>query len=137
MTLLLLGLLLAPCVVQSPVAAATQPQISLSVQRNLRIIGFEVGKSTLSDVLRLLGESHVFKEDGADESPGSICYASALSGDNTTMIFTSGSAGAWKTISQIRLVSRRLGRDCARSPLVRRSMTTSGLLRLGMKTPRR
>jgi hypothetical protein len=132
-TLLLLGFLSAPCMGQWPaVTAATQPLTPSRIQRNLRISGLEVGKSTFSDVQRLLGEGHVFKEDGTDESPQSLCYVSALSGDSTALIFTSGSAGAWKTISQIRLVSRRPSRECARSPLVSRSITTSGLLRLGM-----
>ena len=77
------------------------------------ILGFQLGRDKLQDVLSRLGNTPL-------APPGeALCYAAEKPLDSTWIVFGTGAAGNWETLTRVRVLSTAPpGMICSRSPLV-------------------
>jgi hypothetical protein len=112
-----------------------QPQSSLSFAANLKIMGFELGKSTLADVEAKLGKSPVKKCSHDEETSKEVCYVSARD-DQTRVVFEAGFSGGWKRLDGYKVMGggsvERCYRECPRSTEVTSEAQAESGLKLGL-----
>ena len=108
------------------VSAVQKP---LSSSANLKILGFEIEKSSLKEIRSKLGNARKFEASHNEEVEESICYVSAV--DNMTVIeFRTGLPGRWKDLIGFRVSTLEyepLRSKCSKSPVLDSIMTESGL----------
>jgi|SRR6185312_8232224 len=111
--------------------------------RNLSIAGITLGKDSIDELKQKLGDGAVFKVSKEQEAASLVCYVSENRNDNTTLLFVSGAAGGWSTVTEFQLTSgAQIVADshtvdrkrCAVSKMVSAQVRTSG--GLGIGTPK-
>jgi len=104
---------------------------------HLTVTGLTLGKSTLTDVRNKLGMAAYYKNklDG-DEADDELYFSSNIKGDDTVMVFSSGTYGGWEYIDGFSIIT--LGQIDTRqikpapSPLITKQISTRSGLRLGI-----
>lgn len=126
------------------IALAQPGQISSGASipdADLRIAGVTLGKDTFEDVQLKLGASKIFRASSAESAASVICYVSARHDDHTKLMFESGSAGGWSTVTGFQITSKGKFKvdvewlnpdNCAKSSLISAQIHTPGGLRLGI-----
>jgi hypothetical protein len=102
--------------------------------RNLRILGFTLGKDTLADVEAKLGKSTARRCSSEEEASKELCYLTRKG--QTRVVFESGSSGGWKVLDGYKVIAGNLHRSCysqcPRASQVNNGVQTGGGLRLGL-----
>lgn len=105
-----------------------------SVSSHLILMGFTLGKSTISDVQKKLGASQVGRCSGEEEASKEICYV--LRGpQHNRVYFEAGVSGGWSQLDEFRVVSGSEQPTCqleCMSIAIGSDVQTSGGLRLGL-----
>jgi len=103
--------------------------------RQLNLLDFTLGKSTLDDVRARLGDSKTRKCSREEEASNEICYVSA-GPDRTKVVFMAGFSGGWTQLDGYKIVSSELHPECYRlcSPgtFATNEIRTPSGLRLGL-----
>ena len=115
--------------------ARSQEPLTTSAVPHLTMMGFRLGKSTITEVQARLGTSRVGRcpdEEGANKE---FCYVSG-GPDKTTVVFEAGVAGGWTRLDGFRVIagSRNLNcqLQCTTSNVIRSTIHTGGGLKLGL-----
>jgi len=101
------------------------------------IFGVTVGTASLSDVEKRLGKAAIQRTGRSADRSKSLCYKSALAGDDTVVLFEAGPLGGFQDITAVTIGSSsdfgRIATGCAVSSRVSRSTARIGGLRLGVQ----
>lgn len=99
------------------------------------MLGLTMGKHTLADVKKHLGEAVVVKMGKTEGRPNSICYRSNKSDDDTVVLFEAGPLGGFEKLTAVTVATvPDIGgayQDCVRNDKVSRSSAAAGTLKLG------
>lgn len=99
-----------------------------------KILGFQIGRTSLKDVEAKLGPATPRALTREEESDEFICYVSPA--DGTVLAFYSGAMGGWTDVTHFAFWSRGSAPPtysrCTSSALVTRDLSTESGLRLGL-----
>ena len=114
--------------------ASAQSQPAPNVAGHLEMLGFTLGKSTLTDVESKLGKSAARKCSREEEASKEVCY---LAGEGQTrVVFEAGFSGGWKELDGYKVIAGSLQRpcyrQCPRAPQVTGDVRTESGLKLGL-----
>jgi len=94
-------------------AAVAAPQChAAKLPKSALIFGkVEIGRTTFRDIQKWYGGGKAVKQDPSEEAPVGVCFL--INGQiKTRVVFESGSAGAWKRITGVRLTKASPGDVC-------------------------
>lgn len=126
-----LGLLLATI----QVAYGQDYSKKVDVSRQLSLMGFTLGRSTLTDVQNKIGTATAGACSKEEEASKVICYVSQ-GPDKVRVYFEAGFSGGWSRLDGVKVVSGKLTSSCrlqcTRTAAFARGLQTEGGLRLGL-----
>jgi len=100
-------------------------------QADITLMGMQLGKDSLSDVLSRIGNTPLTPR-GA-EAPDELCYAAENPFEQTWVVFGSGARGKWERLTHFRVLSAApAGLTCRRTPLITASLATDSGIHKGM-----
>lgn len=67
----------------------------------LKIAGVTIGKDTIAGVKKRFGEARTIRNGPGEGASQYVCYKFGSTSDAPTVLFMSGSAGGWKTVTEI------------------------------------
>jgi hypothetical protein len=100
----------------------------------LTILGFTIGKSSIEDVRKTLGQA---PEKQEENGPRQLCYVSKNPVDQTRVVFISGAMGGWETLTGFQVIGQEAWDDslgCLQTEKISRSIRVGDNLFLGVST---
>jgi hypothetical protein len=126
---------LAFLLVMAQAVGGQRPARTPDLTPQMSLMGFALGRSTLTDIQGKLGATTAGGCSTEEEASKMICYVSS-GPDKTRVIFESGFSGGWSVLDGLRVVSGSLTPDCRlqclRTSAFDNGIKTSGGLRLGL-----
>lgn len=107
-----------------------EEHIEEQLNPHIRILGFEIEKTSIRDIIKELGPAKLIKFEGGHHGQGRLCYISDRPSDNTLMYFNEHAiSGTY--LQTFEIMEQELGsnkKDCFASPKIHKNLKTdSGL----------